>query len=553
MQLATMRHCPVEWSLSSGHAYADPFNEVELWAEVTEPDGALRRVPAFWAGEQNWTFRYASPLTGQHRFTTVCSDTGNAALHGHDGSIEVTEYDGANPLFVHDALRVAADHRHFEHADGTPFFWLADTWWMCLTDRLAWPDDFQLLTADRVEKGFSVIQLVAGLYPDMPPFDPRGANAGGQAWTDGFAAINPAYFDAADLKIQWLVRSGLMPCIFGAWGYYLHAAGIEGMKKHWRYLVARYGAYPVVWCAAGEATWWLSNCVDWTPEERAAYECVVESIGGEDQCEPWARAGWTEVIRDLRAFDPYHRLITIHPAGVGFGREMVDDASLIDFELLQTGHDGWREYDRDMTMLADARARTPTMPVINGEVDYEGIGGGCGAEIQRFLFWTSLLGGAAGHTYGANGIWQFNAPQHPFGPSPRGGQTWGLTPWEDAYRLPGSHQVGLGRKLLEELPWQRFEPHPEWLKESGETEPPIGLCCAGTPGEIRIIYLQISWTHRPVICDLEPNVRYRAYHFDPLSGECYDLGDVVTEPDRSWRPPSPYVFQDMILVLQAQP
>ena len=24
------------------------------------------------------------------------------------------------------------------------------------------------------------------------------------------------------------------------------------MKKHWRYLAARYGALPVVWCAAGE-------------------------------------------------------------------------------------------------------------------------------------------------------------------------------------------------------------------------------------------------------------------------------------------------------------
>jgi len=26
------------------------------------------------------------------------------------------------------------------------------------------------------------------------------------------------------------------------------------MKRHWRYLVARWGAYPVVWCLAGEGT-----------------------------------------------------------------------------------------------------------------------------------------------------------------------------------------------------------------------------------------------------------------------------------------------------------
>ena len=29
--------------------------------------------------------------------------------------------------------------------------------------------------------------------------------------------------------------------------------GVDKMKKHWRNLVARYGAYPVVWCLAGEA------------------------------------------------------------------------------------------------------------------------------------------------------------------------------------------------------------------------------------------------------------------------------------------------------------
>ena len=39
------------------------------------------------------------------------------------------------------------------------------------------------------------------------------------------------------------------------------------MKKHWRYLIARWGAYPVVWCLAGEGTmpYYLSK----TPKEDA--------------------------------------------------------------------------------------------------------------------------------------------------------------------------------------------------------------------------------------------------------------------------------------------
>jgi hypothetical protein len=30
--------------------------------------------------------------------------------------------------------------------------------------------------------------------------------------------------------------------------------GMEKVKKHWRYLIARWSAYPVVWCLAGEGT-----------------------------------------------------------------------------------------------------------------------------------------------------------------------------------------------------------------------------------------------------------------------------------------------------------
>jgi hypothetical protein len=42
----------------------------------------------------------------------------------------------ANPFYTHGPIHVAASHRHFEHADGTPSFWLGDTWWMGLTERL---------------------------------------------------------------------------------------------------------------------------------------------------------------------------------------------------------------------------------------------------------------------------------------------------------------------------------------------------------------------------------------------------------------------------------
>ncbi len=218
----------------------------------TDPGGGEHVVPAFWAGELTWRVRYSSPLTGLHHYRTVCSDPGNADLHGQTGTLEVSPYEGQNPLMMHGPLRMAGDRRHLEHSDGTPFFWLGDTWWMGFTKRLPWPDGFRELTADRVAKGFTLVQIVAGLYPDMEPFDARGANEAGFPWEQDLSRINPAYFDMADLRIAHLVNAGLTPCIVGSWGYFMEFAGAEMLKKHWRNLIARWGAYPVVWCIAGE-------------------------------------------------------------------------------------------------------------------------------------------------------------------------------------------------------------------------------------------------------------------------------------------------------------
>ena len=48
------------------------------------------------------------------------------------------------------------------------------------------------------------------------------------------------------------------------------------------------------------------------------------------------KAGWTDVIRSMRATDPFHRMITIHPSRAA--RDTVADPSLLDFDMHQTGH-----------------------------------------------------------------------------------------------------------------------------------------------------------------------------------------------------------------------
>ncbi len=307
-----------EWSYKSGKQYSDPFNEIEVDAIVTTPSGVDEKVPAFWAGDGTWRVRYAPATKGQYKIRSICTDSSNPDLHGQTMTLEVQPYNGQNPHFKHGALKVAPDGRHFLHADETPFFWLGDTWWMGFCKRLSWPDGFEILTADRARKGFTIVQIVAGLYPDMEPFDERGANEAGYPWDRDFSRINPAYFDAADTRIQHLADHGIAACVVGSWGYFIPRMGLDKVKKHWRNLVARWGAYPVIWCLAGEGTmpYYLSQ----TPDQDALAQ----------------KHGLTELAKYVRSIDPRHHPITIHPSSSA--RECVDDPSVLDFDMLQTGH-----------------------------------------------------------------------------------------------------------------------------------------------------------------------------------------------------------------------
>jgi hypothetical protein len=418
---------------------------------------------------------------------------------------------------------------------------------MGLCQRLEWPRGFRALAADRVGKGFSVIQIVAGLYPDMPPFDPRGANEAGFPWSQDYGCINPAYFDAADRRIEHLVNAGLMPCIVGCWGYFLPWLGVETMQKHWRYLIARYGAYPVTWCLAGEGTMPYYLTKTWEADAQSQ------------------KQGWTRLAAYVRATDPFAHPVTIHPSSSA--RQCVDDPALLDYDMLQTGHGDRASLPNTVKQLRVSRRAAPRMPVVEGEVCYEGIGAFCGPELQRWLFWACMLNGAAGFTYAANGIWQVNTRKEPYGPSPHG-MTWGNTPWEDACRLPGSTFVGVGKGILERLPWWQLEPHPEWTEPNwsdslndepftcGRHDVPLA---AGIPGKLRLIYCPMG-TGLRLVRGLESGVTYRLTLVDPLTGAESAGGQVTPDADGNWVPvfpgtptwfPRP-IYQDWLLVLAAE-
>ena len=516
-----------ETSFKSTKDYANAFTEAEVNVVFSQGDTQWK-VPAFWAGDNKWTVRFAPPAQGKYTYRVECTDKANSGLNGKEQTLSVAAYKGNNPLLKHGFVKTSPGKTYFEHTDGTPFFWLGDTWWKCLCKRMTW-EGFQELTADRKAKGFSVVQIVCGPYPDEGFLEPRMANEGGLPYESvKFEKVNPEYFNCADRRLKHLVDAGIAPAIVGAWGRgdcnSMQAIGPAGLKRHWRYLVARYSAYPVFWILAGEI-----------PEETK-----------------WGQGPWAEVATYLRGIDPYHRPLTCH---TGHGRRGAPgDNHVIDFDMVGGNHDERIAVDpKTVAIVSSACSKEPPMPVLVGETCYEGHMQQGFGDVQRRMFWGSVLSGAAGHTYGAAGVWHASVEGDPGCASSAFGGTkvYDWTTWKEGMNYPGATQLGIGKKLLEQYPWSRFAPHPEWAP---------GCFAAGIPGEVRFIYQPrgniYNWDG-PEVKNLEPDVDWHVYYFDPATGRKFDQGTIKATAQAGDKDANPVTFkkkvpspQDWLLVIE---
>jgi hypothetical protein len=195
-------------------------------------------------------------------------------------------------------------------------------------------------------------------------------------------------------------------------------------------------------------------------------------------------------------------------------------------------------------------AKRPRYPVLIGEVCYEGEYGSNWEDLQRFFFWTSMLSGSCGHTYGANGVWQMNSPDAYF----VGIRTYGDAGWAETMHLPGSRQLGLAKRFLERYPWHDFAPVVQARRYETDRISPF---MAGVPGKVWMIYLagealdRKFWGLMGADIAIEPDTTYRAFFFNPRDGSETDLGPVVPDAEGRWPVPQKPTREDMILVLEA--
>ena len=434
----------------------------------------------------------------------------------------------------HGDLRVSADGRSLEHADGTGFLWLADTAWELL--HRCTRAEISAYLELRAVQGFTVIQTVA--LAEMDGL--RTPNAEGHLPFADLTALTPdeRYWDLIDWTVAEAERRGLAVALLPTWG--------DKVTPHWgigprifnpanadtygRWLGARYATRRnVVWVLGGD------RCP------------IIDSTGGDrERLDPMVVATYRAMALGLQAGDGGRHLLTYHPWGGESSSTHWHQESWLAFNAQQNGHAAFPDL---WNRIAADRARVPAKPVIDLEPIYEDIpicfdlarNGWASAWHVRYYAWIQVLAGACGHTYGCNGVWQMYTPGRQAACDAR-------LPWRESMQLPGAWDMGHLRALLLSRPFPSLVPCQDLIVgPAGSHERRIQAARA-QDGSWAVVYASMG---QPFNLDLSAltGTALRAWWYDPRTGTATWLGQVTRSAQVTFTPPGSGADQDWVLVV----
>jgi len=487
------------------------------------PSGAHFRRPAFWDGGRTWRVRYALPSPGRWTFRVECSDPTDAGLHGIGGELDCAEACGTGAT-RHGFLEASDSGRYLQHRDGTPFFWLGDTHWRFVWERFdeankpGWSSQFRDIVDLRVRQGFSVYQ--SNILSWTPP-------AMWNRFADG-GELDLAFFrEVLDPRFEYVASSGLVHAVGLAW-YHAIDGRIDAVVRFAREIVARYGAYPVVWTLGGEV---------------AGYDPALR----EERL-----SGWREVARAIHDADDYRHPITAHLTNERPFRAVYQDETWLTFTLNQLGHG-----DQDMASQhwIDHLTAHPGKPLVEGESLYEGLTSvepvgrrPVTATMVRQVAYRAIQSGCCGYTYGGQGCWNGAWDEHD------GKSMWGTGAWFDGVDLPGGEQLGHLRAFYTALDWSELRAAPELFStDSWTNEYFYAPHVTANPARTTVVvYFGETYRHdegHAAITGL-PDAPCTIDWFDPRAGVWIGAADDDVPIDGAIDIPPPPSDGDWLLVLR---
>jgi len=396
------------------------------------------------------------------------------------------------------AIRVSEHGRYFIKADGTPFFWQADTAWGIFNH--AAPADVAAYLDDRQTKGFNVIQGVVALWDYT-----RHANADGELpFINGdLGRINEAYYKNVDSVLDQVQAHEMYMAVLPYWhknaGDRLAINGNpEKLKAYCKFLARRYASRNIFWILGGDST------ADGEAGEKIQHLTDLEAQG---------------LIEGAQAAGVNQIMISYHPTGRQSSSFWFHDRAWLAFNAIQSGHfidtTGFQ-------LVRDDYARTPVKPTLDMEPGYENITDGLigrpgtrrlqALDVRRCAY-LDVFAGAAGVTYGQGEVYGFAA----------GGRIttrWGTAmSWQEALKLPASGQVQHLRHLIESRPMLERMPNQSLI--AGELSPrAVGRFAAmrGADGSYAFVYFPSGKTNVTVNTGRLSGTNLVAWWYDPRAG-----------------------------------
>jgi len=339
---------------------------------------------------------------------------------------------------------------------------LCDTWWYGLTRRMS-QKQFRDLAQLRKQQGFTAIQLVVGIPPEVGPKHPSGASEVGAAWRLN-GEINEQYLQYAKERIGYLNSLGFTVIVYGGWGQQIAWMGVPFFKNWWQAIITHLDGLNVIYCITGESNLWIGYerllLLDKSTGDFPAAGLVKRILNrfsflknitnGKER----RKKAWSEVLEFVA--QKTKKPLIIHTVPDEFSYEAVTNAHLLSAVTVQTSHD---ESSRNKLwqMAITAKEKYPELPFVNLEPWYEGIRNQFYAKDQLFAFWVSSIAGADGFCYGAHGIW--NVGEGTFLAH------WGRQTFDEAVLLKTPELVGASFQLAQKL---KLSGKPEVIFENGE-------------------------------------------------------------------------------------
>lgn len=514
----------------------NPFLDVSVRAVFTGPNGETICREAYWDGGRSYKVSFAPTALGTWQYTlSADADTG---LDGISGSVECVPYEGNLPIYQHGFLRIAEDKRTFCHADGTPFFWLGDTHWEFAygerwdeSNHPAMDSMFRGMADKRAAQGYNVYQT--NLRSDTAAAD-GGSSGDSLYWDKSFPDDVPNvsfYQNELDRRMQYLADLGFVNALGLAW-FAAVGEGTEHVKHLARYIMARYGALPIVWTLAGEVEGYFPDPM------RSRF---IEN--------------WREVAQYQHSINSYGALQTSHSTNT---RPFVDTyygEPWYDFVLNQGGHGDWPVNAHWYRLF---HAQHSGKPFVEGECLYEFVStleeNGtrlCTPYMVRRAAYIAVQTGACGYTYGAQGIWDNVWEKGHNNPLGGGFNQFDIT-WAEAIDGEGGVQMGYLKKFYEDQRFWELLPHNEQEENTAnpfDVRAPIITATADGSRWVFYYTANISAWRGATIHGV-PCGTYRGTWFDPRTGVYTPMAEPITVTDGTLAAPNRPTNPDWLLVLE---